>query len=210
MSRIGNLFNHENYLNLPHVIPTASLQLAAELLRENGVEPRPEFFTLTVVDIVHRMKKFLGIFAWNIIDPDKIITESVDQILQVLRMANQENSVTTGMHHSASQHRDLHVSSITVALSAVAIERSPAVPAKSDFASWLAEKMADGEWEPAEMELCVSALRSIGIRTVKTLSNVTEQKFEVEIEKCEAQGLTAGLQAELIAIHKNVRNNLKN
>lgn len=83
--KIGNLFVDPSYKSLPSTQPMASIQLAARLLRENGIEPRPEMFEITAAGIVENMKKFLCIFAWNISNPDFLTTECVNQIQQVLQ-----------------------------------------------------------------------------------------------------------------------------
>ena len=88
--RIGNLFNDECYTGLPSVIPEASVNLAAKLLRENGIEPRPLMFEMTASEIVDSMKRFLCVFAWNIENPDFVTAECVNQILTVIRSSVDE------------------------------------------------------------------------------------------------------------------------
>jgi hypothetical protein len=106
--QIGNLFADECYGALPRARPQASLQLAARLLRENGLEPRPEMFSLSVADIVHAMKGFLCTFAWNIENPDFVTAECVDQVLGVVRTVLDSNAVTAAAAASAeAQHKAL-------------------------------------------------------------------------------------------------------
>ena len=95
---IGNLFREEEFLCLPNVVPVASLQLAARLLREGGIEPRPEFFSLTIKSIIHQMKKFLCIFAWTICPCENVTIESVNVILHVLKqcLANSSKPMKNG------------------------------------------------------------------------------------------------------------------
>jgi hypothetical protein len=99
--KIGCLFHEEEYLCLPHIIPRASLDLAARLLRSMGVEPRPEFFELTISSIVQHMKKFLCIFAWTIEQHDAVTSESVKVLLQVLQQSLDEER-TAHAHASAT------------------------------------------------------------------------------------------------------------
>lgn len=88
--KIGNMFKEDQYLCLPDVVPTASIHLAMKLLRFHGVEPRLEILSMTIKQIVNEMKKFLCVFAWNIESPDLVTSESLNQILQVLREAIDE------------------------------------------------------------------------------------------------------------------------
>jgi hypothetical protein len=88
--KIGNMFKEDQYLCLPDVVPTASIHLAMELLRLHGVEPRLQILSMTIKQIVNEMKKFLCVFAWNIESPDLVTSESLNQILQVLREAIDE------------------------------------------------------------------------------------------------------------------------
>jgi hypothetical protein len=83
--KISCLFEDEEYLRLPPVIPRASLDLAARLLRSMGVEPRSEFFELTILSIVQQIKSFLGIVAWSIERHDAVTSECVQRLLEVLR-----------------------------------------------------------------------------------------------------------------------------
>ena len=99
---IGNLFSHHHYTNLPRVKPVASVELAAKLLRENGVEPRPEMFELTVLDIVDSMKRFLCVFAWNIENPANVTSECVNQVLAVVRGSLDETAKVEGNVNVAS------------------------------------------------------------------------------------------------------------
>lgn len=92
--QIGNLFKHEHYTKLPRLKPQASIELAAKLLRENGIEPRPQMFAYTVADIVDSMKRLLGVFAWNIDNPDHVTSECVSEMLAVVRSALKEKKPT--------------------------------------------------------------------------------------------------------------------
>ena len=73
------------------VRPVASLQLAARLLRENGVEPRPDMFDLTVADIVEELKLFCSVQGnsttseWNVYEPDFAIAKCVKDILDCVQ-----------------------------------------------------------------------------------------------------------------------------
>ena len=87
---IGNLFFHDYYRNLPKIKPVASVELAAKLLRENGINLRPHMFDLTVRDIVDNMKRFLCVFAWNIANPTNVISECVNEVLAVVRESLEE------------------------------------------------------------------------------------------------------------------------
>lgn len=125
--KIGNLFKEDEFLLLPEVVPTASLELAAKLLRLNGVEPRPEMASMTIARIVNDMKKFLCVFAWNIESPELVISESVDQILQVLRQSLSEVKDSSGheeLNGHSSQHRP------AVSASATALSTSCSLPLK--------------------------------------------------------------------------------
>ena len=83
--KIGDLFSEDVYLNLPDVVPVASIQLATTLLRANGVEPRPEVTSFTIKAVIHYMKKFLCVFAWNILSPDRVTSECSTQMLLILQ-----------------------------------------------------------------------------------------------------------------------------
>jgi nicotinamide mononucleotide (NMN) deamidase PncC len=50
-----------------------------------GVEPRSEFFELTILSIVQQIKSFLGIVAWSIERHDAVTSECVQRLLEVLR-----------------------------------------------------------------------------------------------------------------------------
>ena len=102
--QIGDLFKDPVYTSLPSVRPEASLQLAARLLRENGLEPRPEMFRLTAKDIVERMKKYLCVFAWTLPRPDLVTEECVAQMLRVVEAALAEGGAAPApSDHSIAQ-----------------------------------------------------------------------------------------------------------
>ena len=85
--KIDNLFVEREYTSLPDIIPTASLELAGKLLASNGINPRPEFYRMTVSSIVNQMKRFLCVFAWNIDRVDLVTPECTSQVLKMLRVA---------------------------------------------------------------------------------------------------------------------------
>ncbi|CAE7522830.1 unnamed protein product, partial [Symbiodinium microadriaticum] len=99
--QVGNLFDEEEYLHLPDVVPTASLDLACRLLQEGGIETRPEMKTMTTKGIITQMKGFLTIFAWNIEPCESITSECVNIIQQVLREILTQRTDTVDIDTSA-------------------------------------------------------------------------------------------------------------
>lgn len=89
---IGNLFDEDIFSLLPDVIPTKSLELASVLLRQNGIEPSPDFASLTIAKVVLKLKGYLGVFAWEK-NPEYLTSAITERIVYCHRKAmSEENS----------------------------------------------------------------------------------------------------------------------
>jgi hypothetical protein len=78
------LFDSPNYRNLPPWVPSPSLDKAAELLRDLGVTPGPNFTKMTLQQIVDKLaKETLSQYANASIDQE--ISKCVNEVLKMLR-----------------------------------------------------------------------------------------------------------------------------
>eukprot|EP01038_Epipyxis_sp_PR26KG_P007050 gene7050-9625_t len=68
--------------SLPNIIPTKTIERASQLLRDQGIEPRPTFFTMTVKGVLDGIQEFLYQTRW---DYDRREIKICEGILDVLK-----------------------------------------------------------------------------------------------------------------------------
>eukprot|EP01038_Epipyxis_sp_PR26KG_P004796 gene4796-6723_t len=101
---------------LPNIIPIATINIAASLLEDKGIQLSSSFKTMTVKGVVDGFKEYLYVDRW---DYDRRECKICKGILKVLENLNNENSTT---HEVLSSDRVRGI--FTSSISSVDIERN--------------------------------------------------------------------------------------
>ena len=79
---LGDLFTEKIIERLPEIIPTASIEVAQRLLKENDVNVSSSLASRTLREAVKEISKYVGLKGWE--HPDRFVPVAAEQIVRRL------------------------------------------------------------------------------------------------------------------------------